>query len=127
MTAHLSAENRARAEALVALYPQPRSALVPLCHLAQAQDGWLCAEAMEEIAELCGTTPAEVYVAVESPRGELGCYLVSDGSNRPMRMHIRAPSFANIQAIPAMLRGGLIADMIAILSSVDPVLGDVDR
>ena len=61
MTAHFSAENRARAEALVALYPQSRSALVPLCHLAQAQDGWLCAEAMEEIAELCGTTPAEVY------------------------------------------------------------------
>jgi len=61
VTAHFSAENRARAEALVALYPQSRSALVPLCHLAQAQDGWLCAEAMEEIAELCGTTPAEVY------------------------------------------------------------------
>ncbi|MGD0219870.1 MAG: NADH-quinone oxidoreductase subunit D [Acidimicrobiales bacterium] len=69
----------------------------------------------------------EVYVAVESPRGELGCYLVSDGSNRPMRMHIRAPSFANLQAVPAMLRDGLIADLIAILSSVDPVLGDVDR
>jgi len=69
----------------------------------------------------------EVYVAVESPRGELGCYLVSDGSNRPMRMHIRAPSFVNLQSVPALLRGGLIADMVAILSSVDPVLGDVDR
>ncbi|MGD0742249.1 MAG: NADH-quinone oxidoreductase subunit D [Acidimicrobiales bacterium] len=69
----------------------------------------------------------EVYVAVESPRGELGCYLVSDGSNRPMRMHIRAPSFVNLQSVPALLRGGLLADMIAILSSVDPVLGDVDR
>ncbi|HXZ82547.1 MAG TPA: NAD(P)H-dependent oxidoreductase subunit E [Acidimicrobiales bacterium] len=61
MTAHFSAENRARAEAFVALYPQPRSALIPLCHLAQSQDGWLCAAAMEEIAELCGITPAEVY------------------------------------------------------------------
>lgn len=61
MTAHFSAENRSRAEALVALYPKPRSALVPLCHLAQSQDGWLSAEAMEEIAELCGVTPAEVY------------------------------------------------------------------
>ncbi|HXZ82548.1 MAG TPA: NADH-quinone oxidoreductase subunit D [Acidimicrobiales bacterium] len=69
----------------------------------------------------------EVYVAVESPRGELGCYLVSDGSNRPMRMHIRAPSFVNLQSVPALLQGGLIADMIAILSSVDPVLGEVDR
>ncbi|MGP8163352.1 MAG: NADH-quinone oxidoreductase subunit D [Acidimicrobiales bacterium] len=69
----------------------------------------------------------EVYVAVESPRGELGCYLVADGSNRPMRMHIRAPSFVNLQSVPAMLQGGLIADMIAILSSVDPVLGEVDR
>jgi NADH-quinone oxidoreductase subunit D len=69
----------------------------------------------------------ETYVAVESPRGELGCYLVSDGSNRPMRMHIRAPSFVNLQSVPASLQGGLVADMIAVLSSVDPVLGEVDR
>jgi NADH-quinone oxidoreductase subunit D len=71
--------------------------------------------------------PGETYVAVESPRGELGCYLVSDGTNHPMRMHIRAPSFVNLQSVPAMLSGGLIADMIAILSSVDPILGEVDR
>ena len=69
----------------------------------------------------------EVYVAVESPRGELGCYLVSDGSNKPYRLHVRAPSFVNLQSVPAMLRGGLIADAIAILSSVDPVIGEVDR
>jgi NADH-quinone oxidoreductase subunit D len=69
----------------------------------------------------------EVYTAVESPRGELGCYLVSDGSNKPYRMHIRAPSFANLQALPPMLRGGLVADAIAIISTTDPVLGDVDR
>jgi len=61
VTAHLTAANRARAEALVALYPQPRSALIPLCHLAQSQDGWLCGEAMEEIAELCGVTASDVY------------------------------------------------------------------
>ncbi|MGB9113221.1 MAG: NADH-quinone oxidoreductase subunit D [Acidimicrobiales bacterium] len=71
--------------------------------------------------------PGETYVAVESPRGELGCYLVSDGTNHPMRMHIRAPSFVNLQSVPPMLSGGLIADMIAILSSVDPILGEVDR
>ncbi len=69
----------------------------------------------------------EVYVATESPRGEVGCYLVSDGSNKPYRMHWRAPSFVNLQSVPALLRGGLVADAIAILSSVDPVLGEVDR
>lgn len=69
----------------------------------------------------------EVYVAVESPRGELGCYIVSDGSNKPYRMHMRAPSFVNLQSVPALLRGGLMADAIAVLSSVDPVLGEVDR
>jgi NADH-quinone oxidoreductase subunit D len=69
----------------------------------------------------------EVYVAVESPRGELGCYLVSDGSAKPYRMHIRGPSFVNLQSLPTMLRGGLIADAIAIISSIDPVMGEVDR
>jgi NADH-quinone oxidoreductase subunit D len=69
----------------------------------------------------------EVYVAVESPRGELGCYLVSDGSARPYRIHIRAPSFVNIQCLPHMMYGRLIADAVAIISSIDPVLGDVDR
>ena len=71
--------------------------------------------------------PGEVYVSVESPRGELGCYLVSDGGSRPYRMHWRGPSFANLQALPVMMRGGLVADGIAIISSLDPVLGDVDR
>ncbi len=69
----------------------------------------------------------ETYVAVESPRGELGCYLVSDGRNKPYRMHVRGPSFVNLQSVPPLLRGGLIADAIAVLSSVDPVLGEVDR
>ena len=69
----------------------------------------------------------EVYVPVESPRGELGCYLVSDGSAKPYRLHIRGPSFANLQTLPVMLRGGLIADAVAIISSIDPVMGDVDR
>ena len=69
----------------------------------------------------------EVYRAVESPRGELGCYLVSDGSAVPYRMHIRGPSFVNLQAMPHMLRGGLIADAVAVVSSVDPIMGEVDR
>jgi NADH-quinone oxidoreductase subunit D len=69
----------------------------------------------------------EVYVAIESPRGELGCYMVSDGTSKPYRMHIRAPSFVNLQALPLLLRGGTMADAVAVISSVDPVMGEVDR
>ncbi|MFZ8901131.1 MAG: NADH dehydrogenase (quinone) subunit D [Ilumatobacteraceae bacterium] len=69
----------------------------------------------------------EVYVGIESPRGEIGCYIVSDGGPKPYRIHMRAPSFVNIQALPHMMRGGLVADAVAVISSVDPVLGDVDR
>jgi NADH-quinone oxidoreductase subunit D len=69
----------------------------------------------------------EVYAAVESPRGELGCYMVSDGSSKPLRMHIRAPSFINLQTLPYMLEGRLIADAVAVISSVDPIMGEVDR
>ncbi len=69
----------------------------------------------------------EVYVAIESPRGEIGCYLVSDGTSKPYRLHIRGPSFVNLQAVPTLMRGGLIADAVAIISSVDPVMGEVDR
>ena len=69
----------------------------------------------------------EVYCAVESPRGELGCYIVSDGSPHPQRMHIRGPSFVNLQTLPHILRGGMIADAVAVISSVDPIMGEVDR
>ena len=69
----------------------------------------------------------EVYVPVESPRGELGVYIVSDGSSKPVRMHVRGPSFVNLQALPLMLRGGLLSDAVACISSADPVMGEVDR
>ena len=69
----------------------------------------------------------EVYVAVESPRGELGCYLVSDGTAKPYRMHVRGPSFVNLQALPHMIRGALIADAVAVISTIDPIMGEVDR
>ena len=69
----------------------------------------------------------EVYVAIESPRGEIGCYIASDGSSTPHRMHVRAPSFVNVQCLPHMMRGGLVADAVAVISSIDPVLGEVDR
>ena len=69
----------------------------------------------------------EVYVAVESPRGELGCYLVSDGSSKPYRMHIRGPSFVNLQTLPHLMKDSFLADTVAIVSSVDPIMGEVDR
>jgi NADH-quinone oxidoreductase subunit D len=69
----------------------------------------------------------ETYVSIESPRGELGCYLASDGTAKPYRMHIRGPSFVNLQSLPTMMQGGFIADAIANISSVDPVMGEVDR
>jgi NADH-quinone oxidoreductase subunit D len=69
----------------------------------------------------------EVYVAIESPRGELGCYLVSDGGPKPFRLHVRAPSFYNLQSLPHMMQGGFVADAVANISSVDPIMGEVDR
>jgi NADH-quinone oxidoreductase subunit D len=69
----------------------------------------------------------QTYAAVESPRGELGCHAVSDGGTRPYRAHFRDPSFTNLQAISAMTEGGMIADVIAAVASIDPVLGGVDR
>jgi NADH-quinone oxidoreductase subunit D len=74
------------------------------------------------------TVPAgEVYQAIESPRGEIGFYVVSDGGPKPYRVHVRAPSFANLQALPKMCEGQLIADVVAAIGSIDIVLGDVDR
>ena len=69
----------------------------------------------------------EEYVAVESPRGELGCYIVSDGSAKPYKMHIRGPSFCNLQALPVIMADSPIADAVASIASLDPVIGDVDR
>jgi NADH-quinone oxidoreductase subunit D len=69
----------------------------------------------------------QVYTPVESPRGELGAHLVSDGGTRPYRVHFRAPSFSNLQSTSAMCEGSLIADVVAAVASIDPVMGDVDR
>ena len=69
----------------------------------------------------------EVYQAIEAPRGELGFYMVSDGSPKPFRCHVRAPSFANLQALPKMIEGRLIADVVACIGTIDIVLGEVDR
>jgi NADH-quinone oxidoreductase subunit D len=69
----------------------------------------------------------EAYVGLESPRGELGFYIVSDGSGRPIRVHERAPSFANLQALPKIVEGGAVADVVACIASMDPIMGEVDR
>jgi NADH-quinone oxidoreductase subunit D len=71
--------------------------------------------------------PGEVYQRVESPRGEAGYFVVSDGSPKPYRVKVRAPSFVNLQALPKLSEGGLVADMIACIGTIDIVLGEVDR
>ncbi len=71
--------------------------------------------------------PGEAYVTVESPRGELGCFIASDGSPKPLRVHFRGPSFVNLQALPNMVQGQLIADTVACIGTIDIVLGEVDR
>ena len=79
------------------------------------------------VTEGFAVPPGQVYVPVESPRGELGVHMVSDGGTRPYRVHYRDPSFTNLQAVAAMCEGGMVADVIASLASIDPVMGGVDR
>jgi NADH-quinone oxidoreductase subunit D len=71
--------------------------------------------------------PGQAYRPVESPRGELGAYLLSDGGTSPYRCHVRDPSFYNLQSLPVMAQGGLVADLIACIASLDPIMGGVDR
>jgi NADH-quinone oxidoreductase subunit D len=81
----------------------------------------------EKVPRVIKPPPGEVFERVESPRGELACYVCSDGSEKPYRLHWRGPSFYNLQALPEMVRGHLVADIVAILASIDIVLGDIDR
>ena len=71
--------------------------------------------------------PGQVYTAVESPRGEIGCHAVSDGGTRPYRVHFRDPSFVNLQGTSIMSEGSMISDVIVAVASIDPVMGGVDR
>src|SRR5579864_1595791 len=79
------------------------------------------------VTEGFAVPPGEVYQAVESPRGEMGYFVVSDGTPKPYRVHMRSPSFANLQALNTMCEGKLIADVVAAIGSIDIVLGEIDR
>ncbi len=82
---------------------------------------------MGDVKKVIKTPPGEVYVGLENPRGELGFYLISDGSTVPYRCRVRAPSFCNLSVIPELARECLLADVVAIVGSIDVVLGEVDR
>ncbi len=69
----------------------------------------------------------EVFQAIESPRGEMGYYVVADGTAKPYRVHMRNPSFATLQALDVMCKGALLADVVAVIGSIDIVLGEIDR
>jgi NADH-quinone oxidoreductase subunit D len=101
---------------------------------SQEHIAWIMGHSMEglihhfkRVTEDIWVPPGQVYIAVESPRGELGVHMVSDGGTRPYRVHYRDPSFTNLQAVAATCEGGLVADVIASVASIDPVMGGADR
>ncbi|MDD6791343.1 MAG: NADH-quinone oxidoreductase subunit D [Thermobifida fusca] len=100
-------------------------------HIAHIMGGGGSMEALihhfKLVTEGFRVPPGQAYAAVESPKGELGCFAVSDGGPRPYRVHFRDPSFTNLQAVAAMCEGGTVADVIAAVASIDPVMGGVDR
>ena len=71
--------------------------------------------------------PGDAYVATEGSKGELGFYIISDGSGLPWRLKIRSPSFCNLQALPILLKGQMISDIVAIIGSIDPIMGEADK
>ena len=82
---------------------------------------------MGKVGKVIKPPVGEAYVSIEAPKGELGYYIVSDGATQPYRLRVRPPSFVNLQALDRMVAGGLIADVVAIIGTLDIVLGEVDR
>jgi NADH:ubiquinone oxidoreductase subunit D len=95
--------------------------------IEQALDQLPAGDIMAKMPKTLRPPAGQAYARTESPRGELGFYLVSDGSPKPYRYKVRSPAFCNLSMIPEMLKGALVADVVAILGSTDIVLGEVDR
>ena len=105
--------------------PNRKVALPPRHELATSMEALI--HHFKLVTEGFRVPTGEAYAAVESPRGELGCYVLADGSAKPARVHVRDPSFVNLQALPEMARDHLLADFIACVAMLDPILGGVDR
>jgi NADH-quinone oxidoreductase subunit D len=95
--------------------------------IRQAVDGIPSGPIMAKVPKVLKPPVGEVYVSIESPKGELGYYIVSDGTITPYRVRVRPPSFVNLQSLDKMAKGALIADIVAIIGTIDIVLGEVDR
>jgi NADH-quinone oxidoreductase subunit D len=95
--------------------------------IRQAIDGVPEGPIMAKVSKIVKPPVGEAYVSIEAPKGELGFYIVSDGSAQPYRVRVRPPSFVNLQALDRMVRGGLVADVVAVIGTLDIVLGEVDR
>jgi NADH-quinone oxidoreductase subunit D len=95
--------------------------------IRQAVDRIPSGPIMAKVPKVVKPPVGEAYVSIEAPKGELGYFIVSDNSTQPYRMRVRPPSFVNLQALDAMVRGGLVADVVAIIGTLDIVLGEVDR
>src|SRR5690606_15400830 len=122
---------RILAQALERLEPGPVNVSDPRVILPPKSRAMSDMEAMiyhfKQVMEGIKPPPGEVYLAVENPKGELGYYLVSDGTAKPVRWRIRPPSFIHLSALRKLCEGALLADVIAINASVDIVMGEVDR
>jgi NADH-quinone oxidoreductase subunit D len=101
----------------------PQSLAIIQQAMEQMPDGLV----MTTMRRIARPTKGEVYAQAENPRGAIGVYLVSDGTEKPYRVKVRPPSFCNLQALPYLLRDAYVADAVVILGSLDIVLGEVDR